>query len=96
MKTNGKKWDANFEGEVLHITGIAQFPNQFSTAGLERLKNSSADCISYRLTFYRDKEPYCDMNGIGPVHHYERHVSSEIQKIRIHTEEGTSEIPIRK
>jgi hypothetical protein len=94
MKTNGSQWSAAHEGEVLHIMGIARFPNQFSTAGLERIAGSSPECMTFRLAFHRDKEPFCDADGIGPVHHYERHVSPKIRRIEVRTDDETIEIHI--
>jgi hypothetical protein len=31
-------WRAEFEGSILHISGVEKYPDRFSTAGLERVR----------------------------------------------------------
>ena len=86
MNSSPTNWRAEIEGRILHISGVAKYPNDFSTAGLERLKSDEPSILCYRLIFNRDKEPYCDRDGIGPVHHFERDFSYEAKSIRVFIE----------
>jgi hypothetical protein len=78
-------WRAVWEGHRLHGSGTTDlFPNDFSTASLERSDVlSDAATVAYRLGFHRDKEPFCDKDGVGPVHHVERSLPAVARRIRI-------------
>jgi hypothetical protein len=84
MSTNTKSWEVQFEGEILHISGTAIYPNEFSTAALERLDNSDEQgVVQYKVIFNRDKEHFCGKHLIGAVHHFERNLPLSIHHIRI-------------
>ena len=54
----------------LRVEGRARYPNDFSTATLEPRPEPSPMPSSRRafsLVFHRDKEPFCDVDLIGPV-----------------------------
>ena len=86
-----QSWKAEFEGSTLHISGVVKYPNDFSTASLERVDlHADPEVIGYRLVFHRDKEPFCDPNLIGAVHYYERHVPAGAARIRVAV--GTAQI----
>ena len=62
-------------GNTLRIEGKARYPNDFSTASLEPLAGvplPSPAWLAFALEFHRDKEPFCDLDLIGPVVHYSR------------------------
>jgi hypothetical protein len=60
------------------------FPNDFSTASLQRADaRDDPETVIYRLLFHRDKEPFCDKNRVGPVHHWEPSVPADVRRIRI-------------
>jgi hypothetical protein len=80
-----KSWRADWDADGLHISGMTDlFPNDFSTASLHRDDAlDDPDTVGYRLVFYRDKEPFCDRNLVGPVHHWEPSVLPGVLRIRI-------------
>jgi hypothetical protein len=90
-------WKAEFEGGALHISGIVRYPNDFSTASLERV-DSHADpgVVSYRVVFHRDKEPFCGTDLIGPLHYYERNLPAGAARIRITSGTEQVEFPIER
>src|SRR6266853_4608229 len=84
MSTAPPSWKAEFEGNTLHISGTTRYPNDFSTASLERVdSHSGSEVVSYRVVFHRDKEPFCGPDLIGPVHHFERHLLAGTVRIRV-------------
>ena len=78
-------WRADWEAGGLHVSGMTDlFPNGFSTASLRREDAvDDPDTVTYRLVFHRDKEPFCDKDLVGPVHHWERSVPAGVRRIRI-------------
>jgi hypothetical protein len=98
MDISSSSWQAAFEDGTLHISGTAKYPNSFSVAGLERVITQTREpgVLTYRVAFYRDKEPYCDSDLIGPVHHFERHLPAGIVRIRVLFDGGQVEIPVPK
>ena len=96
MTSSSINWRAEFEGSVLHISGVEKYPDRFSTAALERLKEEEPSILCYRLVFHQDKEPYCDLDGFGPVHHFERAVSPEARTIRVFVGVSSIDLPITR
>jgi|SRR5688572_13613264 hypothetical protein len=95
MTTAQPSWKAEFEGSTLHISGVAKYPNDFSTASLERVdSDAGSDVVSYRVVFHRDKEPFCDLDLIGPVHYYEQHLPNGAARIRVTVGTEQIEFPI--
>jgi hypothetical protein len=92
MSAIAPSWKAEFEGSTLHISGVAKYPDDFSTAGLERITDSPAESgvVSYRVVFHRDKEHFCGPDLIGPVHHFEQHLPKGAARIRVAT--GTEQV----
>ena len=84
-------WQAAWEGGLLHVSGTTDlYPNDFSTAHLDFVADDvRSGTRIYRLGFARDKEPYCDADRVGPVHHYDPSVRREIGRIRIVSADGT-------
>jgi hypothetical protein len=97
MSTSPPSWKAEFEGRTLHISGIAKYPNDFSTASLERVDlDVGAAVVSYRVVFHRDKEPFCGTDLIGPVHFYERDLPAGATRIRVTVGTEQVEFPIER
>ena len=73
-----------------------RYPDDHSTAGLAREPDDPAapDLLLYRVVFHRDKEPFCDEDLIGPVHHYEPTVAPRKTRIRVTSPEGVFDFPI--
>ena len=94
MSTLPESWKAEFEGGALHISGIVKYPNDFSTASLERVDSHDPDVVSYRLEFHRDKEPFCGTDLMGPVHYRERHLPRRAVRIRVDVGTEQIEFPI--
>jgi hypothetical protein len=88
-------WKARFEDGRLHISGVAKYPDDFSTASLERI-GLQAGVVSYRVVFHRDKEPYCGPDLIGPVHYFERHLPEGVSRIRVTVDTEQVEFPIQQ
>ena len=84
-------WQAVWEGHLLHVSGMTDlYPNDFSTAHLESVADDRrTGTRTYRLGFARDKEPFCDEVGVGPVHHYEASLPRDIRQLRIVSPDGT-------
>jgi hypothetical protein len=77
-------WTAEWEGHVLHISGLTdRFPNSFSTASLRRIASQIAGAVAYQIEFHRDKEPFCDPDLVGAVHYYEQAFPSDARLITI-------------
>ena len=90
-------WEARFEWGVLLISGSAtKFPDDFSTATLVRLPDDPRypEVLIYEVGFNRDKEPFCDLDLIGPVHYYEQVVPVGKRRIRVIAAEGVFEFPL--
>ena len=97
MSTIQPSWKAEFEGSTLHISGVAKYPNDFSTASLERVdSHAGSKVVSYRVVFHRDKEPFCDLDLIGPVHYYERNLPRGATHIRVAVGTEQIEFPIQR
>lgn len=97
MPTFPPSWKAEFEGNTLHISGVAKYPNDFSTASLERVtSDTSSEVVSYRVVFHRDKEQFCSPDLIGPVHHFERHLPTGAARIRVAVGSEQVEFPIHR
>jgi len=95
MPATPSSWKAEFEGNVLHISGVAKFPNDFSTASLERVdSNAGHGVVSYRVVFHRDKQPHCGPDLIGPVHHDERLLPANAARIQVAVGSELIEFPI--
>jgi len=95
MSTIPPSWKAEFDGATLHISGAVEYPNDFSTASLERVdSNVDPDVVSYRVVFHPDKEPYCGPDLIGPVHYYERNLPPGVRRIRVTVGTRQVEFPI--
>jgi|RhiMethySRZTD1v2_1073278.scaffolds.fasta_scaffold05955_3 hypothetical protein len=60
---------AVYRGGTLRVEGRARYPNDFSTATLEPRPEQSPTPSrkAFSLVFHRDKEPFCDVDLIGPV-----------------------------
>src|SRR5262245_1055357 len=90
-------WKAKVEGRTLHISGVVKYPNDFSTASLERVDaHVASEVVSYRVVFHRDKEPFCGTDLIGPVHYYERDLPAGAARIRVIVGTKQIEFPIEK
>jgi len=78
-------WRATWEADGLHVSGTTDlFPNDFSTVRLELGSDDGAAGVrTYRLAFFRDKEPFCGADLIGPVHHLDRSAPARTRRIRI-------------
>jgi len=75
---------AEFDGGTLHISGVVEYPDDFSTASLERVDSHvGSEVVIYRVVFHRDKEPFCGPDLIGPVHYYERNLPLGVTRIRV-------------
>jgi hypothetical protein len=62
---------AIYRNGALRVEGRARYPNDFSTATLEpRPKQSPSSRRAFSLVFHQDKEPFCDLDLIGPVVYY--------------------------
>ena len=99
MKPTSDDWSADPEGTSLSIRGKATFPNDFSTVSLRREQYSllQGDTLTFKLLFHRDKESFCGLDLIGPVHHFERHIPPTVVRVRIVSESGELfEFPIGK
>jgi hypothetical protein len=97
MFTVPESWKAEFEGSTLHISGVVKYPNDFSTASLERVEShAGSGVVCYRLEFHRDKEPFCGPDLMGQVHHRERHLPRGATRIRVEVGTGQVEFPIPK
>ena len=84
MSTIPPSWKAEFDGGALHISGAVKYPNDFSTASLERVDSHvGSEVVTYRVVFHRDKEPYCDPDLVGPVHYHERNLPLGVRRIRV-------------
>ena len=96
MALDPQTWKAKFEHGSLHIEGVAKYPNNFSTAGLERIPDPFFErgVITYRVVFHRDKEPFCGQDLIGSVHHFERQLPADAEEIRIAIDDEYIKIPI--
>jgi len=83
-------WHAAWERNLLHISGTTdRYPNDFSTAHLRfEADDRRTGTRTYRLGFARDKEPFCDKDRVGPVHHYDASVPREIRLIRVVSADG--------
>jgi len=90
MKPTSDTWSAEPEGSSLSIRGNATFLNDFSTASLRREQYSllDGDILTFRLSFHRDKEPFCGPELVGPVHHFEVHVPATVSRVRVISESG--------
>ena len=97
MLTTASSWKAEFEDGALHISGIAQYPDDFSTAGLERTSDSPTEpgLVCYRVVFHRDKEHFCGPDLIGPVHHFERRLPAGTKRIRVCVGAEQVELPVQ-
>jgi len=84
-------WRAAWERKLLHVSGTTDlYPNDFSTAHLRfDSDDESTGTRTYRLGFARDKEPFCDKDRVGPVHHYDGYVPRGIRRIRVLSADGT-------
>jgi len=88
-------WKAEFLDGFLHISGVATYPNDFSTATLERVhSNSNSDILTYRVVFHRDKEPFCGPDLIGPVHYFEKHLPTAAAHILVSVDGHQVQFPI--
>ena len=88
MSTIPRSWKAEFDGGTLHISGTVEYPNDFSTASLERVDSHvGSDVVAYRVVFHRDKEPFCGPDLIGPVDYFERYLPLGARRIRVGTEQ---------
>ena len=97
MSTIPPFWKAEFEGRTLHISGAVKYPNDFSTASLERVESHiGSEVLRYRVVFHRDKEPFCGTDLIGPVHYYERDLPAGATRIRVTVGTKQVEFPIEK
>ena len=78
-------WRAEWRERVLVISGTTDlFPNDFSTAALRREPGGrDSEIATYRLTFARDKEPFCGPDLVGPVSHYESSLEPRIRRLKI-------------
>ena len=78
-------WRAEWRGRHLVISGITDlFPNDFSTASLRREPDGDdPQTVTYRLTFARDKEPFCGTDLVGPVTYFENSLDSRVRRLRI-------------
>jgi hypothetical protein len=96
MSPDPQSWKATFEDGSLHIEGVARYPNTFSTAGLERasILPPANGILAYQVVFYRDKEPFCGPDLIGPVHHFEQKLPTDAVRIRVTVDGQHVEIPI--
>lgn len=93
--STAQSWEVHLEGAIIHISGTAIYPNQFSTAGLERLYISEEQgVVEYKVVFNRDKEHFCGKDLIAPVHHFERDLPLSVHHIRIHVGEEQVELRI--
>lgn len=83
-------WRAEWEPAGLHISGTTDlFPNDFSTAQLQfESDDRGAGVRTYRLAFFRDKEPFCGADLVGPVHHWDRSVPADIRVVRVMSPAG--------
>jgi hypothetical protein len=82
-------WTAHWESLGLHIAGMTdRVPNTFSTARLVHVPAEESDTRTYRLMFGRDKEPYCDHNLVGPVHHLDSSAPRSVRRIRVLSGDG--------
>jgi hypothetical protein len=91
------RWEAHYDRGALHIAGSAtRYPDDSSTASLAREPDdpSAPELLVYGVVFHRDKEHFCDVNLIGPVHYFERHVPAHKSRIRVIAAEGVFEFPI--
>jgi hypothetical protein len=90
VKPTSSDWHATVENAGLRIKGKALYPNDFSTSSLKRRLYTLADkeTLTFELHFNRDKEPYCDKNLIGDVHHFERHIPEMISIVRVISDDG--------
>jgi len=84
-------WRAAWERKLLHVSGMTNlYPNDFSTAQLRfDSDDKRTGTRTYRLGFARDKEPFCDKDRVGPVHHYDGYVPRHIRRIRVLSADGT-------
>jgi hypothetical protein len=97
MSAIPSSWRAEFESGALHISGVAKYPNDFSTASLERVdSDAGSGVVSYRVVFHRDKEPFCGPDLIGPVHHFERQLPAGAARIRVAVGSEQVEFPIQR
>jgi hypothetical protein len=97
MSTIPPAWKAEFEGRTLHISGVVKYPNDFSTASLERVDSHvGSEVVSYRVVYHRDKEPFCGPDLIGPVHYYERNLPAGAACIRVTVGTKQVEFPIER
>ena len=90
-------WAARFDRGTLVVSGSAtKFPDDFSTATLVRLPDDPRypDVLIYEVGFNRDKEHFCGLDLIGPVHYYEQCVPAGKRRIRVSAAEGVFEFPI--
>jgi hypothetical protein len=92
---------ATFRGGMLRVEGQARYPNDFSTATLEPLPGAvsgSPACRAYALAFNRDKEPFCDLDLIGPVVYYSSAADvGRIKVVRVYvTPEWYEDIPVER
>jgi len=96
LSTIPPPWKAEFEGRTLHIYGVVKYPNDFSTASLERVDaHGEPDVVGYRVVFHRDKEPFCGPDLMGPLHYIERDLPAGAARIRITFDTGQVEFPIK-
>jgi hypothetical protein len=90
MKPTSDSWSAEPEGTNLSIRGSVTFPNDFSIASLRREQYSllDGDTLTFKLSFRRDKEPFCGPDLVGPVYHFERNIPAAVSRVRIVSESG--------
>lgn len=89
-----ESWNAIREGGRLHISGVVKYPNDFSTAGLERIPEQVPRILIYRVVFYRDKQPFCHSDLLGPLDHFDSDLPAELSRIRIICSEAIIEFPV--
>ena len=92
---------ATFRNGTLRIEGQARYPNDFSTATLEPLPgtpSSSPVLQAFALAFHRDKEPFCDVEGIGRVVYFSRAPGlARLEVVRVYvTPDWHEDIPIER
>lgn len=77
---------AAVSGWTLQVRGVARYPNDFSTATLEPMTEATLPrgTRAFRVVFHRDKEPFCDVDLIGPVTYYDRSLRNRwLQVVRV-------------
>jgi hypothetical protein len=89
-------WQAQLEGDTLHISGTAKCPDDNSTAGLERVVEDPPQpgVMSYRVVFSHGGKSFCGPDLMGMVNHVEKDIPAGIARIRVLFDGGQVEIPI--